>query len=107
MLCSTRGVQNILLMDGKPSRVPNNVVADLRALTDDTVDGYFHDPVHDAPRFVAGESVEGLRGLFKDKFGTYMGLAGNRGDRVRVLFSILGRDAEFEVGANDVQAVAA
>lgn len=96
----------MLLNGNHPSRVTDQVVADIRALTDDTLDGYYHDPLHDAPRFNADESVYGLRGLFEGKFGIYKGLAGTRSDRVRVLFNVLGREAEFELSAEDL-AVAA
>ncbi len=107
VLSSTKGVSSILLDGLLPGRVLDEDVARLRSLTDDTDDGYYHDPKCEHPRFTQGESVEGLRGLFQDKFGTYVGLAGNSAARVRVLFSILGREAEFEVRADDLQAVAA
>ncbi len=107
VLCSTRGVAEVLLAGDKPSRVPDQHVEEIRALTEDTVDGYYHDPEHDAPRFAPNAAVEGIRGLFKGKYGIYRGLSGNRGDRVRVLFDILGRSAEFEVRVDDLTAVAA
>lgn len=107
VLSSTKGVTCILMDGEKPGKVRDDVVARLRALTDDTDDGYYLDPTCEHPRFIPGASVEGLRGLFQDKFGTYVGLAGNSAARVRVLFSILGREAEFEVRADDLQAVAA
>jgi transcription antitermination factor NusG len=106
-LCSTRGVSCVLLSGDGPGQVPDAVVSDFRAIVDDTDDGYYHDPQHDSPRFSPGAAVEGTRGLFEGKYGTYRGLAGNRGDRVRVLFDILGREAEFEVGVDDLVAVAA
>ena len=105
-LASTRGVSYVLMNGDKPGYVGDGVVADFRKLTDDTEDGYYHDPANESPRFNPGESVEGLRGLFIGKFGTYKGLAGNRSDRVRVLFTVLGREAEFEVYADDLAAVA-
>jgi transcription antitermination factor NusG len=97
-------VSNVLLSGEKPGRIPDEVVQDLRALTDDSVDGYYHDPVHETPRFDANAPVLGLRGLFADKFGVYKGLAGNNAARCRVLFSFLGREAEFEVRAEDLAA---
>ncbi len=106
-LCSTRGVSYVLLDGEQPGHVSDKVIQDLRTLTDDTPDGYYLDPQHELPRFNAGSSVAGLRGLFVGKYGTYRGLAGNRGDRVRVLFNILGREAEFELNAVDLVAVAA
>lgn len=107
VLSSTKGVSNILLMDGKPGRVHDDRVAELRSLTDDTEDGYYHDPKTEPPRFVAGEHVEGLRGLFEGKFGVYRGLAGNSASRVRVLFDILGKPTEFDVCAYDMRATSA
>lgn len=107
VLSNTKGV-SCILMDGLvPGKVRDEDVARLRSLTDDTHDGYYVDPTCEHPQFTQGESVEGLRGLFQDKFGTYVGLAGNSAARVRVLFTILGREAEFEVRADDLQAVAA
>lgn len=102
VLSSTKGVAQIV---GRIAR--DEQVDHLREIIESTVDGYYHDPLCDHPSFAPGESVEGLRGLFKDKFGTYVGLAGNSAARVRVLFNILGRDSEFEVRADDLQAVAA
>jgi transcription antitermination factor NusG len=107
VLSYTRGVDHILMNCGNPSRVRNAVVEELRTLVDGTEDGYYHDQEHEPPRFAHGESVYGLRGLFKDKYGEYRGLAGNNATRVRVLFNILGREAEFQVRADDLRAVAA
>jgi transcriptional antiterminator RfaH len=106
VLCSTRGVSYVLMDGDRPSRIRDEVVAKLRHLTDDTPDGYFFDHTQEAPRFKPDCTVLGLRGLFEDKFGTYRGLAGNRAERVRVLFSILGKEAEFEVNACDLVAAA-
>lgn len=101
VLSSTKGISTII------GKARTEEVERIRSLTDNTEDGYYHDPACDHPRFTPGESVEGLRGLFKDKFGTYVGLAGNSAARVRVLFSILGREAEFEVRADDLAHVLA
>jgi transcriptional antiterminator RfaH len=102
VLNNTRGVARVLLSGEQPARVPDRVVSDWRKLVEETDDGYYHDPEHDGPSFVRGDEVRGLRGLFKGKLGVYRGLAGNRRDRVRVLFSILGRDAEFELSVYDL-----
>lgn len=106
VLSSTKGVASVLLAGDKPGHVRDADVEDIRVLTEDTDDGYYHDPAHEHPRFTPGESVVGLRGLFQDKYGRYKGLAGNNAARVRVLFNILGREAEFEVRADDLVAVA-
>lgn len=100
VLHSTKGVSGVV---GKARDVEVDVI---RSLTDNTEDGYYHDPMSDPPRFNPGEPVQGLRGLFEDKFGTYRGLAGNTASRVRVLFSILNRETEFEVCAYDLQSAA-
>jgi transcriptional antiterminator RfaH len=102
VLASTRGVKGVLMDGERPGRVPDVHVETLRRLTEDTNDGYYADPTCDHPRFDPGQSVLGLRGLFAEKYGTYKGLAGNNAARVRVLFSILGREAEFEVRADDL-----
>jgi transcription antitermination factor NusG len=100
VLHSTKGVSGVV---GKARDAEVDV---LKALTEDTVDGYYADPASDPPRFNPGEPVQALRGLFEDKFGTYQGLAGNTTSRVRVLFSILNRETEFEVCAYDLQSAA-
>jgi transcriptional antiterminator RfaH len=105
VLASTRGVDYILMCGDKPGHVSDQVIADLRQLTDDSYDGYYHDPEEDPPMFAKDCAVVGLRGLFVGKYGIYKGLAGTRGDRVRVLFNILGRESQFELNAYDLQAV--
>lgn len=100
-LCSTKGVQYVV---GK-ARTPE--VERIQELTNNTDDGYYHDPATAPPRFTSGESVEALRGLFQNKYGTYVGLAGNSASRVRVLFSILNRETEFEVCAYDLRSTSA
>lgn len=104
VLHSTKGISSVI-----PGRVDQAALDYFRSCTEKTDPGMYRyeDPAHEHPRFNPGESVEGLRGLFKDKYGTYVGLAGNSAARVRVLFTFLGREAEFEVRADDLQAVAA
>lgn len=99
-LCSTKGVAHVL------GKVRDEVINHFRTLTDDTEDGYYQDPSSAAPRFKSESVVLGRRGLFENQFGVYRGLAGNRAERVRVLFNILGREAEFEVSAFDLVAAA-
>lgn len=102
VLSSTKGISSII-----PGRVDRAALDYFRRCTEKTDPGVYRydDPAHDHPRFAAGASVEGLRGLFKEQYGTYLGLAGNSAARVRVLFSILGRDAEFEVRADDLREI--
>ncbi len=103
VLCSTKGVSSVLMSGDRPGHVSDEAVEDIRSLLAE--DGLYVDPLHEAPLFPTDCEVEGLRGLFAGKHGRYKGLAGNRGDRVRVLFRILGREAEFELGAQDIAAV--
>lgn len=104
-LSSTKGVSYVLTMSETPSIVPNEFIHRMREAIDGSEDGYYPDPAQAYPRFNSGDVVEGVRGLFEEKFGKYVGLAGSDASRVRVLFSILGRDAEFEVRADDLRAV--
>ncbi len=106
VLSSTRGVASVLMNGLVPGRVSDQSVEALCKLTN-TIDGYYHDPAQaEHKRFRPGQAVEGLRGLFKDKFGIYRGLANERSsERVRVLFRILGREALFEMNADDLVAV--
>jgi transcription antitermination factor NusG len=65
--------------------------------------GYIEPEVASPPQFKTGESVEATRGIFQDKFGQYVGLADQRGGhRVKVLFEIMGRQAEYEISAFDL-----
>lgn len=104
VLSSTRGVRGIILDGDKPGLVPDEHVATLRSLSEFTSDGYYHDAECEHPRFVFDSPVLGLRGLFAQKFGIYKGLEGNNGSRVRVLFNILGREAQFVVRSDDLVA---
>jgi transcription antitermination factor NusG len=65
--------------------------------------GYIEPEFASPPQFKTGESVEATRGIFQDKFGQYVGLADQRGGhRVKVLFEIMGRQAEYEISAFDL-----
>lgn len=103
VLCSTKGVTEVL------GKVRDDAIKYFRSVCEKTDDGVYRyeDPAHEPPRFTHGDQVAGLRGLFQDKYGEYRGLAGGSTARVRVLFSILGREAEFEVNAVDLVATAA
>lgn len=102
VLSSTKGVSYVIAMSGKPSVVPNDFVRHLKKAINNSADGYYPDLTQEDQRFERGDIVEGVRGLFEDKYGTYIGLA-NEAHRVRVLFSILGKDAEFEVRVDDLR----
>lgn len=104
VLASTRGVAYVLGGD-KPSRADASIIKEFWKQTEGN-DGYYVDPQQEPPRFNAGQVVRGLRGIFSDKYGKYVGLASNASERVRVLFNMLGREAEFEVRAEDLAAAA-
>ena len=102
VLHSTKGIKGIV------GRVDEDSIRYFKSCTEKTDPGVYRysDPAHDYPKFEPGQRVVGLRGLFDDKYGTYRGLAGNSAARVRVLFSILGREAEFELPSYDLASAA-
>ncbi len=101
-LCSTRGVSHLFLTGELPSQVPDHHVEYFRSIENES--GYIEVPEYECPRFQPEQPVRGISGLFEDKFGTYHGLAGNRSDRVKVLFDILGKPTVFEVDAHSLVA---
>ncbi len=101
-LVSTRGVVHLFMSSNLPSRIPDRVIAYFRGLENSL--GYVEIEEHETPRFTSGQTVMATSGLFEKKFGTYRALVGSRGDRVKVLFDILGKSAEFEVDAHSLVA---
>ena len=101
-LVSTRGVSQLFMSGDLPSRVPDHHVQYFRSLENSL--GYIELEEHETPRFSTDQSVVVTHGMFAEKFGVYQGLAGTRGDRMRVLFSILGKPVEFEVDAHSLVA---
>lgn len=102
----TKDVKRVIMCGQFPSRISNDEVRAIRSLENDQ--GYIEPAFAAPPKFQFGESVEAKRGIFQDKFGVYQGLADSRGGhRVRVLFDILGRSAEYEISAFDLAGVAA
>lgn len=97
-LHSTRGVSHVFMSGDLPSQIPDKDVEYFRGLENSL--GYIELEEYEAPRFTTDQSVLGVSGLFQDKFGIYQGLAGTRGDRVKVLFDILGKPSVFEVDAH-------
>jgi len=101
----TKGIKHVFMVGPHPARVHNAEIEHLRSL--ENHQGYIEPEFAAPPTFAVGESVEAKRGIFQDKFGTYVGLADTRGGhRVRVLFDMLGRSAEYEISAFDLGAVA-
>lgn len=98
VLSYTKGVSSVV------GRVLDADVEYFRSVTEQTDDGVYRytDLAQEPPRFNPGDPVEAMRGLFADKHGEYVGRVANSDRRVRVLFSLLGREATFEVNAVDL-----
>ncbi len=99
-LKSTRGVSHLFLSGERPARVPDEHVQQFRDIENDM--GYVVLPEHDAPRFQSQEPVSVRSGWLAGCEGIYHGLAGNTHERVKVLFSILGKPQVLEVSAFDL-----
>lgn len=91
-LFRTRGVKRLLLMNGKPSPVPDLFVDELKA---------YYGPQGFRPwadmrtTFLVGQPVRITHGHFKDRVGTYQGMS--RLERERVLLELLGRKVTVEL----------
>jgi transcriptional antiterminator RfaH len=105
-LASTKDVRQVLMSGEHPARIGDHEIEQLRSLENDQ--GYIEPEFASPPQFRRGQAVEAKRGIFKDKFGQFVGLADHRGGhRVRVLFDMLGRATEYEISAFDLAASAA
>jgi transcription antitermination factor NusG len=105
-LASTRDVKHVFQCGPHPARISNDEIATLRSA--ENALGYTEPAFASPPAFEAGESVQATRGIFRDHYGKFIGLADTRGGhRVRVLFDMLGRSAEYEISAFDLGRVAA
>jgi len=104
-LAYTRDIKRVILGAGTdtPAIVPHSEIERLRSLENEI--GYVEPDFTQPPSFVAEQAVVGERGLFRDKHGIYKGLVGNRADRVRVLFEIIGRPVVHEMSAYDLAPV--
>ena len=102
---STRGVRHLFMCGERPSEVAKIEIEHLRSLENEK--GYIEPSFASPPTFEVGQSVVAERGIFREKFGTFQGLAGSRSDRVRVLFEVLGKPYIHEISAYDVARVAA
>jgi transcription antitermination factor NusG len=97
----TRDVRRVIMMGERPAPLHRSEIERLRSLENEH--GYIEPEFASPPQFKTGESVEATRGIFQDKFGQYVGLADQRGGhRVKVLFEIMGRQAEYEISAFDL-----
>ena len=70
-LSNTRGITHLFMSDDKPARVPDEHVASIRACENEL--GYYVDAAQEPPRFSAGESLRGTRGLFAECDAVYQG----------------------------------
>ena len=79
-----------------PVQVPSEVMVELHRLSPS---GILEVP--DKPHEV-GDEVKAIAGLFKGDKGNVTQLIPSR-QRIKVLFEILGRDTEIEIGEEDVE----
>lgn len=103
-LHNTRGVAKLFMSGSLPHEVEDGHIEWLQSCEDES--GYFVVQSEEPPVFAHLQAVRGVQGLFEDKVGIYQGLGKTARDTRRVLFNILGREAVFEVKANDLVAAA-
>ena len=102
----TRDVRNVFMSGEHPAKVRDIEIERLRSL--ENSQGYVEPDFAKPGTFKRGQSVVATRGIFKDQYGTYRGLADTRSDhRVRVLFTLMGREMVYELSAFDLASVAA
>ena len=82
---STVGVSHLICHGDDPVPVPAGVVDGLRNRENDS--GFIH--LDQRPRFVAGEKVRVVEGVFSDCLGLFEGMADK--ERVAILLDLLGR----------------
>tara|TARA_B100000242_G_scaffold276602_1_gene232614 strand:- start:508 stop:1056 length:549 start_codon:yes stop_codon:yes gene_type:complete len=91
-----RGVAYVIKCKDIPVQVPSDVMVELHRLSPS---GILEVP--DKPHEV-GDEVKAIAGLFKGDKGNVTQLIPSR-QRIKVLFEILGRDTEIEIGEEDVE----
>jgi transcriptional antiterminator RfaH len=96
-LTGTRGVLSVLRDGELPARVRDHEVEYLMQRFGESGTKELH-----SSRFEPGQSVRAVSGLWRDNVGVFEGLA--PGDRVRVLFEMMGRATRVELGERELAA---
>lgn len=102
VLHATRGVHKLFLCGNTPHEIDDSHVEWIRSCED--ASGYFVVQSEEPPVFETDQLVRGVSGMLEDHVGIYKGLGRTARDTRRVLFSLLGREVEFEVKAHDLVA---
>src|ERR1700686_1640671 len=90
-LRGTRGVIDLLRDGDRPARVNENEIPYFRGRYGETA--AFELP---ASRFRSGQAVRAISGVWRDNVGVFESMG--TGDRVRVLFEMMGRAVPVELG---------
>jgi transcriptional antiterminator RfaH len=95
---STVGVSHLVTNGNEPAVVPEGIVAALRARED--VKGFVK--MDTSPKFVSGDKVRVLTGVFMDSAGIFDGMVDH--DRVAILLEMLGGKVRVYLDADMVAA---
>jgi transcription antitermination factor NusG len=96
-LTGTRGVLSLLRDGDLPAKVPEHEIIYLQQRFGERGDKELH-----SSRFEPGQAVRAVSGLWRDNVGVFDSLAA--GDRVRVLFEMMGRATSVELKERDLAA---
>ena len=94
-LASTRGISHLFMCDGRPTRIPDHVMSELRAREDES------GVVQLLPDVDVGDVVRATSGVWRNCVGRVSSLSARM--RVSVLLSILGRQVEVELDRRVVE----
>ena len=89
---------NSIFIDGeRPAKVPESEIHYLR-------ERYGESGIHEltASRFRSGQAVRAISGVWRDNVGVFEAMG--TGDRVRVLFEMMGRAVPVELGERELAA---
>ena len=95
---STIGVSDLVCTNGKPVAVPDVVIEQLKSSQDER--GLV--ALDSKPRFVAGDKVHVIQGVFSAYAGVFESMADS--ERVSVLIEMLGRQIRVALDADAVEA---
>lgn len=95
---STIGVSRLVCNGDEPAPVPFNVISDLRLRED--ANGLI--PLSTTSRFVPGDKIRVVDGLFSGCFGLFQGMTDR--ERVAILLDMLGRKARVVLDGESVTA---